>query len=482
MSIHQAQQWLETHSPIIPALSVNQHEIIHLLEQQQKSHKPIQFTVRDPGLLLALLSKVNASRGKSSSRDIVESPRAAMALLGEQVSHTLFKDFTVAEIKLKNPQQLFLFKQIANRSLHNDTQAERWAQECGFQQLEQLRATALLAYIGELLCCVHDYNGYLKTLEAGGTEQVVNETFGFSYSELTEALCRTLNLPELITRSLPHKKSSEQRARLLYFTASLCRLCESGWYTIDMQKTLEEFSRFLQLPLDKVIQKTHFFSVSAARNSIVEDAWQPASRLLLINDAMWKPKSQALPAIKPTQENADQRETVTPSEAHEQDALNKIKQMVKQADVSQSDLVNTCLKGLLQDTGLTRVSLLLLSKDKKWLQNRMTIGTGSDSTFQKYRIELEKSGLLKMLLNKPQAIWINDNSYKKYQKLIPQSLMAAIMTDDFLVMSLFIGAMPLGLIYADRSNSPQPVDQQVFTQFKQLISLTSKALTFLAKK
>lgn len=248
-----------------------------------------------------------------------------------------------------------------------------------------------------------------------------------------------------------------------------------------MQKTLEDFSHFLQIPLDKVIHNTHIFSLRAAKNTIIAEAWQPASRLLLINDTMWKPEPKPLTANKPTQEKAGQTETVSSSE-EQQDAFNKIKSMLKQAGASQSDLLNTCLNGLIHDTGLTRVSLLLLSKDKTWLQSRMALGFEHDSAFGKYRIELKKSGLLKILLNKPQAIWINSDSLKKYQNLLPESLMAAIMTNNFVSMSLFIGAKPIGLIYADRSNSHETIDQQVFTQFKQLITLTIKALTLLSKR
>ena len=137
---------------------------------------------------------------------------------------------------------------------------------------------------------------------------------------------------------------------------------------------------------------------------------------------------------------------------------------------------------LKHDLGASKVSLLLLSKDQQWLQNRMSIGIEQASPFRNYRIEYARSGLLKMLLTKPQAIWINKDSFKKYQKLIPQSLMAHIMTDQFLAMSLFIGSNPVGIVYVDRSDTATPIDQTLFSQFKQLITLASKALTLLSKK
>ena len=109
-------------------------------------------------------------------------------------------------------------------------------------------------------------------------------------------------------------------------------------------------------------------------------------------------------------------------------------------------------------------------------------GVEEESPFRKYKIELAKAGLLKILLNKPQAIWINSVNFKKYQHMIPTSLLASIMTNNFMAMSLFIGVKPIGIIYADRAGCAQAIDDSAFVQFKSLISLTSKALTLLAKK
>lgn len=189
MSLKQAQKWLDTHSHIIPALCINQRKIIKLLEQDQepkpeqelKSYKPVQYATQDPGLLLALMSKVNSLRGNGSSRDIIESPSAAMALLGKQASYSLFKDIAVAENKMGNPKQVFLFKQIINRCLHNETQANLWARECGFHQLEQFIITALLAYTGELLCCVHNYDRYLQTIEAGAPNRLLKRPLALAF-------------------------------------------------------------------------------------------------------------------------------------------------------------------------------------------------------------------------------------------------------------------------------------------------------------
>ena len=166
----------------------------------------------------------------------------------------------------------------------------------------------------------------------------------------------------------------------------------------------------------------------------------------------------------------------------QQDAIACIKQLLTKEGCSQTDIINACLDGVFNDLEMTKTSLFLLSKDKLILQNRMFRGIEENSPFRKYQIELAKAGLLKILLSKPQAIWINSSNFNKYQHMIPQSLLASIRSNSFMAMSLFIGSKPVGIIYADRSAVDNTVDDQRFIRFKNLISLTSKGLTLLSKK
>jgi len=476
MSVEQARKWLEEHPQNIPCLAVNKQQIDEIIDHEQLSHELVQIAVHDPGIILSLLSQVNSRRGPKSGRDIVESPQAAVALLGDKVSHNLFKNSPVAEKQLDNPEQTFLFQQIINRSYHNETQAGLWAQENGYKQIDQIKVMAILAYSGEILSCLYDFDTYLQYLNQGATQQAQLDTFGFSFSKLSEELYHSLNLPDLLIRSLPHLNDKDSRAQLLSYTSQICSESESGWYSSAMQNIFNDFSSFLNLPVEKVIEKTHQFSISAARQSVVKTAWQPAARLILTQDQHWRPAYLQQADSQPPEVSDD-------AAIHQQgDAFEQIKQMVKKPEASQSDILNICLKGLFDEVKLSKVSLMLLSQDKSLLQNRMAIGIDNDSPLRSYKIETEKSGLLKLLMKKPQAIWINSDSFKKYQNLLPQSLLASIMTNNFLAMSLFIGQQPIGLLYADRTDSTTALDQDTFTQFKQLASLTSKALTLLSKR
>jgi HD-like signal output (HDOD) protein len=506
-----AQQWLKSHSTSIPALECNLKPILNFLKLGNKSHEIAQCAESDAGLTLALLEKVNSNRVANSDRDIVDSTRAAIALLGQPFTYTLFKQFDMAETLLKDPQQLFLFHQILNRSYHNACQIGEWARENGHQQIQQLKISALLYYSGEALCCLHDYYTYLDYIYAGsGTESEI-QIFGFYFSELTEIFAEKLHLPELLTRSQLHNDEPDHRLKLLRLVSNLCRQCEHGWYHSRILNAFEEFADYLEIPLEKTVSKFHLFSVLAAHQSCLPDTWQPASRLILSADSAWIPSApiaqkeahtavekasmpptplsgvekKPVPATpqapasleKDDEQNPDQQPRATSATIFE-----RIKQQVQQPGITQSAILHSSLDGLTQDLGWKRSCLLLLSKDKQNLHNRMSAGIPKDASLHDYQIQIADSGLFKILINKPLAIWINPDNIQKYHKLIPKSLLDSSGTEDFVAMSLFIAEKPIGIIYADRHTALTGIDEGAFSQFKQLILLTSKALGLLVRK
>lgn len=489
MSIDAAKDWFNSHPHEIPALDANLSEIITLLDEEHQTHNLVKYAVRDPGLILAILKKINAGRGPSSGKDVVESPQAALSMMGSHVTQTLFREFPIAENTLKDDEQIFLFQQITNRSYHNQFQAEYWGKENGFKQLDKLQLAALLAFTGELLCCIYDYEKYKDYALAGSTNDGAHEIFGFHFPELTETICESLNLPELISMLQPHTENVSQTSKLLHFTSRLCQSCEHGWYTEDVSSAFQEYVDYFQIPLDKVISKSHEIAVIASRKSYIKEAWHVAGRLILIKDEVWKPKlrakaAQQQSAAKPNQPSAQPSKAsqATAQPQVQESAVDKIKRLVVKPGVSQSELLTACVHGIHQDAGMGKVALMLISKDKHFLQNRMTLGIDNEAPFKKFTIKIEESGLLKILLNKPTAIWINADTIVKYKKIIPLSLLSEINTNNFCAMSLFIAEKPVGIIYADRSNATKPLDNSAFNQFKQLITLASKALTLVAKK
>jgi HD-like signal output (HDOD) protein len=473
MAIEKAQLWMQKHSHVIPALAIHHNEIIELLENEHQAHNLVQLAIRDPGLSLELLIKVNSSRKSTTDRDPIESPQSAISLLGEQATRRMFENAPVAEKQLQKPNQFLLFQQIINRSFHNEEQTEKWAQMAGYTQIEPIKLAGLLAYTGELLCCTYDFDNYQKYFSLEHNENNEEKVFGFKFDELTLSIAKKFNLPSLMLRAIPIQDDTGQRAQLIKFLSLICKYCQDNWYSDRMLETQQKFAEYLRLPLDKVVREIHQNSVQAARNTLLKDSWHAAARLILMPDIK-KPES----TLKAEQEsNADSN----PLSGYEA-ILNEIKALLKNPKTGQSQILNSCMHGLHNNLGLTRVSLLLISKDRETLQSRMNIGLNPESPLKHFKIATSKAGLLKALLSKPQAIWINTSTFAKYHKMIPQSFLASTMTNNFFAMSLFINNKAIGLIYADRDNSTETLNKELFEQFKHTVVTSSKALTLLSKK
>jgi hypothetical protein len=160
-----------------------------------------------------------------------------------------------------------------------------------------------------------------------------------------------------------------------------------------------------------------------------------------------------------------------------QSAAERIKALARDPDVSQTKVIRACIDGLISDIPLDRVCLLLLSRDKQKLQNRMNAGVDAGSPLRQFEVTVATGGLFKVLLNKPQALWLNPDNYEKYQKLVPDDFMACILNEDFFTMSLFIEDKPVGVMFGDARVKGEPLSKKRFIRFKQLVMLCSKALT-----
>ena len=124
----------------------------------------------------------------------------------------------------------------------------------------------------------------------------------------------------------------------------------------------------------------------------------------------------------------------------------------------------------------------MTSQNRSLLLTYLSKGLVHDSPFHDLQIEVIHSGLFKSLLNTPQAIWVNSNNYKKYSPLLPDRFKETCCSENFFLMSLFVGKKPIGLVYCDHSRTPNKLNPQIFTELKLCVSFVSKALAFVARR
>ncbi len=161
---------------------------------------------------------------------------------------------------------------------------------------------------------------------------------------------------------------------------------------------------------------------------------------------------------------------------------NRVKALLQTSRPTQALLLGLLLNHLHDELHLTRAVLMLLSPDKTRLGTRAGKGIDEHSPIRTLVIDINRENLLKTLLVKPQSIWIDSGSYPKFEAALPARFKAGFLHENFFLMSLHVAAKAVGVVFCDRAQAVTELDKIAYLKFKSAVTLTSKALTSLARR
>ena len=470
MSDKAAEAWLNSHDNILPAFDDYHHRVIEMLEQGIASMGEIADVIMlDPGMNCLLLHQVN-SKLKKSRRPTVDSVHIAIGHLGKPAVIKLLKQQKTLTAVCDNKLARQSYRQILSKVYHALAQMKVCANLQGIKTIDDMCSATLLRALGELLVCLFDaerYQQYLQQCINPKTKNPAENIFDFTFNELGKQLANKYDLPELLSESFQTGKNTGLKARVIQLATDLADQAELGWQHQGMQNSQKNYAEFLKLKPGDALQQIIATSLQAARESQIEEVFPAAARLILLPD-IEKAVAPAKTVSKPTAEKPP--------------LSDQLKGLLKLPNLNQNLVLGFLLQGLQQHLKFSRVTLMLLSRDNRKLVTRASKGLDSDSAFLKLTIDTAQAGLLKSILQKPQALAVNATSYKKYESMLPGKFKAACLCDSFVLMSVFIGNKPVGLIYADRSSSQSDIDNRVYQEFKTSIITSSKILTYLSKR
>lgn len=412
-----------------------------MLEQEIAPMADIADVIQlDPAMSTLLLKQVNTKLEKSR-RPRVDTVHIAMGHLGKPaIADLIAKQKTLSELQPnKTIQQNY--RQLLSRNYHALAQVDQFAKLQGINNVDDLRAALLLHSLAECYVCLNDadqYSLYLNALRADvSANDHASRIFGFEFLELARWFSQKWSLPELMAESFETAKKTGRKARLIQLATQLAQQAELGWYHESMQTAQKSCADYLGLEMMDVRNKIITTAIQSARDCPLDDVFAAASRLILLPDVE---NASVVPA-KP--EVSD----ITPARVS---LAEQIKALLQTPNANQSVVLQLLLNGLHQDLKFSRVVLMLLSSDKTKLAARASKGLQQGSSFQSLQLETSRSGILKSMLLKPQALCINSASYAKYENTLPGNFKATCLCNNFALMSIFIGNKPIGLIYCDR--------------------------------
>ncbi|HEY9052569.1 MAG TPA: HDOD domain-containing protein [Gammaproteobacteria bacterium] len=130
--------------------------------------------------------------------------------------------------------------------------------------------------------------------------------------------------------------------------------------------------------------------------------------------------------------------------------------------------------------GFHRVVFAVNVSRLKMLVGRFVACDDNVKSLQDFKIALDRPSLFKLLLEKPNYLWINDSNRVKYWAMVPDNAKLILANDSFFVMSIFSGKQAIGLMYADKIKVPLTEDE--FKKFVGLCRLLIKGISEVSAK
>lgn len=495
MSSATLQSWLKQNIQAIPAIPLYAQQARKAVEKKHFDKLPLsQIIASDPGLSSQLFNLVNAKR-KGTKREYIESILSALSLMGDAgIVNFVNKTTTIDDVRTSFDCENNYYQLVA-RSQQAAEHAKQWGEIRNSQGIKEIGIATRLYDIAEFSLCLFDFDNYKTYKQLNFKQHNQDEhclkLFGFTLNDLSIALCDHFHLPDLVLEAHNNNEIAGIRSQGIQISSKLMHQADNGWFHKEALHYVQKAADLCQINIDKMTTMVHITSVKTAQELEFNTPFHSASNLVL-HEMPPRPVSTTLKAKEQIKQAPKKPETSkpkpvsleprkpTPKVAHP--LLNELKSIAQNKKTSQALLLTSLLKGCNEHLKTKRNALFLLSPDRSKLGTRLHSGLSEKSPLLKFTVTKQQAGLLKILLEKPQAIWVNAENYKKYEKMLPGIFKSCTLSDDFFMMSLFSGKKPVGIVYCDNYGEKQPLDNEKFISFKQAVGLSSKAMLLISQR
>lgn len=435
----------------------------------------VSIVEQDPGLTVQLLRYCNGQQGHRLQREVASVQQAVM-LVGTRKLGQMAMQLPTLHKSLKEPARSQALR-VFCRAYHAGMQAVFWARQRRDLTPDEVFAASQLHFLGEIMLAMHAPEQLQEIFRMRREQNIASEeaqylVLGFTLDQLSLALAETWSLPQLVMEALRAENANHPRGFGIMLAVQLARGAAIDWYSDKTLTIQKQAAKWLDLPLPKLISQTHLLAVEIAHHAYYSDVLQTAA--LLIQD----PVVNA--GISPATVHAKEQPhsaaiCLMPQINVLKDTLGRLKQAValKQPE---DEIIDIVLEGMHDGIGLNRVVYAVHDPGERRLKARAIVGAENDPVFNRFAIRLNSTHLFTQLLEKSQAVCINDANRSYYWSMVPVDFKQLIGTNSFMAMSLNHADTPRAIVYADRHTSACQVDAVSYDYFKKLCSSLGQAL------
>jgi len=405
--------------------------------------------------MINLLAYANREINKDFDKEISQVEHAAMFLGMERLEK--FISNITSLYSVNNKKIADKIARLQHRGVHAAFQAQNFAQLINDTSVDEIYTSALVSPLSELICW------HLAPIKAQKVELLVfhkkinyeqaqRDIFGFSYHELAESLSHHWKIPHLFLQrqEMQDLEAVPKAVKCIYLAEKLSILAEQGWYYNGMYKHIKFCSENLHYGEAHIAKAVHttavymahdakeFFTVQATCSYLaLLPGKVPYAPIIPVEDNRKIPAKTVKSIVKKQVSKAKQEQIKTPSIQ----LINTVNDF--------PGLIRMTINAFIETKAFTRVAFIMLSKDKKHLQNRSVKGF-SNKKFSESLIDIQPANLFSKLLVKPQTIFINQLNYQKFAPIINSAMQEMLGVEEFIAKSVHFNGKAIGLFYMDK--------------------------------
>ncbi|MCW8943307.1 MAG: HDOD domain-containing protein [Sedimenticola sp.] len=476
--------WIERLSAkALPAMALTRKRVPQLLNSPNANNADLQRIIaRDPGFTLAIYRAF--STHPHPPREPITNLAHAISLLGVEPMTRASNQLPVLNEQLKGEARTALYA-CYSRAAHAAWYALNWGRLLKLQNPEEMAIAALLHELGEMMLWSHsqqEMSQIIALQRRGMTARTAEQTLlGFELSQLSLHLAEQWKLPELLLESWTPSGAFKIRSLTVMLAAALARESASNWHSNETEELIELAAELFGQELDQGYASIHSLAAGAARSLhglpvplAAYGLLKPTAAPVIVPEPAAS-KAPDAPQPEKTDTTQSQGDKVTalrvdadttpivqqPAPASGTNAITNKTTSPLQERISQ------LFRDLRESTGVDRVMFAMLTPDKTQLKTKFIVGAEKNSPLRQFSHPMGERHLFTLMMKKPQGIWLNRENQGKLTPLFSEQSRSALDTRGFYMSSLFINNLPLGILYADRSD-PEFLDKHGFNQFKSL--------------
>ncbi|WP_273427921.1 HDOD domain-containing protein [Chitinibacter tainanensis] len=439
----------------LPIMQASRNQIAGMAKRADRV-KPAELSdvvLQDPLFTAQLLRLVN-DRVKGGLTADIASVESAILLVGvEPFLERFSRHATLESVLLPDGQQEYallqkwVFHAQLLRRVARDLADQRYD-----AKVHEVQAAALLLTLRAILPLM------AKVLDPQHSQQAVD----------IPALLQHWQFPPVVIELVGEMTAPTPRYVLFKAMIPVLEKLESGWWDPDIQSQLATMATVLGQEIGEVWNTLCKCIVRQTRRLPANAPFYSSARWLVMQPGEWPQAAQA----------------AAPASAEQgKDILVERMQALHLAGLQgapTNQVMSLAIRALAEGLGLRRIAFALFVAAENNLRMRYVQGEHTEGLRQLV-IPLQEQHLFTRLLQKPASIWLNSGNLAQYVPLLPIQFSEQLGADQFVAMSIFVSDKPVGLLYADAGGN-QPVSDFQYQHFKQISTLTSRALAHNARR